>query len=459
MHSYSTDQNGWLPRNRGVIIVLALVLLCGVLGILLVRPGTTADVWAHVYRVDAMLNGDVLARSVRATSDYHSDATQNVGGWVSDDVIAFSLVNDRDYVSGLVNPASITNCYGNRCEVPFNNTAVYPPFAYLPQLGAFAVGRLLQLNMTARFYLAEIFQLGVYLVSAGVCLRLLSGDALRWLRRLAGLLTVWMAMPFSFMFSPDSALVALSLPLACLMVRCVENDHFSAVDCIALSMTAGIITLAKFAYAPCLLMVLLPMAVHRRMAMRSCLILIGGCVISVLLLLTWVSIGTEFATNPSRVPYVEVVRRRRELLTAPHLFLPRMLYSIIWLQGWSWWEPPLLFLFWTLSITTLALTVIAWRKNHRRLLFWLASWVTAAGCVMLIYMAVWMQFTLDGQQGVIGINSRYFLPLVPLLAMQCAVALQSICQDVVNKPVTNVPWPPVPRICPGFQESRGAWTH
>lgn len=29
---------------------------------------------------------------------------------------------------------------------------------------------------------------------------------------------------------------------------------------------------------------------------------------------------------------------------------------------WSWWEPPLLFLFWMLSITALTLTVIAWRK-------------------------------------------------------------------------------------------------
>ncbi|MBT1175906.1 DUF2142 domain-containing protein [Bifidobacterium sp. LC6] len=444
MCSYSIDRNGWLPRNRGSIIVLVFVMLCGVLGILLVRPGTTADVWAHVYRVDAMLNGDVLARPVRATSDYHHDAMRNMGGWVSGDVIAFSLVNDRDYVSGLVDPVSITTCYGRRCEVPFNNTAVYPPFAYLPQLAAFAVGRLLRSSTTIQFYLAEILQLGVYFASVCACLRLLSGNVLRWFRWLAGLLAVWMAMPFSFMFSPDSTLAALSLPLACLMVRCVEGNRFSAKDCVVLVSISGIITLAKFAYAPFLLMVLLPMAVYRRMDIRSRLILIGGCAISVLLLLAWVSVGTGFATNPSRVSYVEVVRRRQELLAAPQLFLLRMLYSVIRLQGWSWWEPPLLLLFWTLSIMALTLTVIAWRKNRRCLLFWLTAWVAAAGCVMLIYVAVWMQFTLDGQQGVIGINSRYFLPLVPLLAMQCAAALQSIRQDIVNKPVTSVLRSPAP---------------
>ena len=98
-------------------------------------------------------------------------------------------------------------------------------------------------------------------------------------------------------------------------------------------------------------------------------------------------------------------------------------------------------------------------QTPRCLLFWLMVWAAVAGSVTLIYVAVWMQFTLDGQRGVIGINSRYFLPLVPLLAMQCAAALQSICQDVMDKPVTSVPWPLAPRICPGFQESRGSWAH
>lgn len=447
MRSCSIDRNGWLPKNHGTIIVLALVMLCGVLGILLVRPGTTADVWAHVYRVDAMFNGDVLARPVHAASDYHPDATQNVGGWIGEDVVAFSLANDRDYVSGLVDPASISTCNGTRCEVPFDNTAVYPPFAYLPQIAAFLVGLLLRLNAVCRFYMAEMFQLVVYLVSVWACLRLLTGDALRWFRWLAGILAVWMAMPFSFMFSPDSTLVAMSLPLACLLVRCAEGDRFGAVHCAALVAAAGIITLAKFAYAPCLLMVLLPMAIRRRMNASSRLILIGGCTLAVLLLLAWVSVGTGFATNPSRVPYVEVARRRRELLTAPHMFLPRMLYSIVSLQGWSWWEPPLLFLFWALSATALLLTVIVWRKDRRYLLFWLTSWATTAGCVTLIYAAVWMQFTLDGQQGVIGINSRYFLPLVPVLAMQCAAALRSVHQHVMNKSVAGVYCPPAPRMC------------
>ncbi|MBW3078744.1 DUF2142 domain-containing protein [Bifidobacterium sp. 81T8] len=145
------------------------------LGIVLTPPGSTPDVWAHVYRVDAMLNGDVIARPVRTASDYHPDAEHNTGGWVDDDVIAFSLANDRHYVSGLVNASSVTVRDGRRSEVPFDNTAVYPPIAYLPQLAAFAVGRLLRLDAAWRFYLAEVFQLVVYLAAVWIGLRLLAG--------------------------------------------------------------------------------------------------------------------------------------------------------------------------------------------------------------------------------------------------------------------------------------------
>ncbi|PJM79006.1 DUF2142 domain-containing protein [Bifidobacterium scaligerum] len=433
MNPYPNDHVNRSCQGRTPVIVLVLVLLCGVLGIVTVPPGSTPDVWAHVYRVDAMLNGDVIARPVRAMSDYHPNAAHNTGGWVNDDVIAFSLANDRHYVSGLVDAASITVNDGHRSEVPFDNTAVYPPIAYLPQLSAFVVGRLLHLNVTWQFYLAEVFQLAVYLMAVWIGLRVLAGiPSSRWFRMLAGLLAVCLALPDSFMFSPDSTVVALSLPLTCMLIRCLQADRLEAGDCVLLIGLTGILALSKFAYAPCLLMALMPIITHRRMPMRSRLILVAGCVLSVMLLLTWLKFGTGFATNPSRVPYNEVLRRQRELLAAPHRFLPRMFYSIVRLQGWSWWEPPLLFLFWMLALAALMLTVIVWRRDRQRLLFWLMSWTTIMGCVTLVYVAIWTQFTLTGQAGVVGINSRYFLPLVPPLAMQCADALHAIRENLAR---------------------------
>ncbi|NEG71122.1 DUF2142 domain-containing protein [Bifidobacterium ramosum] len=234
------------------------------------------------------------------------------------------------------------------------------------------------------------------------------------------------------MFSPDSTVVALSLLLACMLVRCLQTDRLGTGDCVLLIGVTGVLALSKFAYALCLLMALLPMIAHHRMPMRSRLILVTGCVLSVMLLLAWLKFGTGFATNPSRVPYDEVLRRQRELLAAPHGFLPRMFSSIVRLQGWSWWEPPLLFLFWTLTVAALMMTVIVWRHDRQRLLFWLMSWTAIMGCVTLVYAAIWTQFTLTGQAGVVGINSRYFLPLVPPLVMQCADALRAIRRNLTR---------------------------
>ncbi|WP_147346367.1 hypothetical protein [Bifidobacterium longum] len=55
--------------------------------------GHIPDVWAHTYRIDGIVNGDVLARPVDSTSILHS-GSGNVGGCVSRDWIQFAISAD-----------------------------------------------------------------------------------------------------------------------------------------------------------------------------------------------------------------------------------------------------------------------------------------------------------------------------------------------------------------------------
>ena len=62
--------------------------------LLAVTPaGHIPDVWAHTYRIDGIVNGDVLARPVDSTSILHS-GSGNVGGCVSRDWIQFAISAD-----------------------------------------------------------------------------------------------------------------------------------------------------------------------------------------------------------------------------------------------------------------------------------------------------------------------------------------------------------------------------
>ena len=42
-------------------------------------PGHVPDIWAHVYRVDAILNGDIVARPVSSRSMLHNTENGVVG--------------------------------------------------------------------------------------------------------------------------------------------------------------------------------------------------------------------------------------------------------------------------------------------------------------------------------------------------------------------------------------------
>ena len=84
----------WKRLNRLMpALAAAVILLMGFMLIAVTPAGHIPDVWAHTYRIDGIVNGDVLARPVDSTSILHS-GSGNVGGCVSRDWIQFSISAD-----------------------------------------------------------------------------------------------------------------------------------------------------------------------------------------------------------------------------------------------------------------------------------------------------------------------------------------------------------------------------
>ena len=84
----------WKRLNRLMpALAAAVILLMGFVLIAATPAGHIPDVWAHTYRIDGIVNGDVLARPVDSTSILHS-GSGNVGGCVSRDWIQFAISAD-----------------------------------------------------------------------------------------------------------------------------------------------------------------------------------------------------------------------------------------------------------------------------------------------------------------------------------------------------------------------------
>ena len=91
------------------VLVALCVLLEGMFFMTITKPGHVPDIWTHVYRIDSILNGDVIARPVTSRSMLHNAETGVVGGAVDRSWMQYSLEQYDGYDPGIVIPESIAN--------------------------------------------------------------------------------------------------------------------------------------------------------------------------------------------------------------------------------------------------------------------------------------------------------------------------------------------------------------
>ena len=259
MFSRVAASAAWKRLNRLMpALAAAVILAMGFVLIAVTSAGHIPDVWAHTYRIDGIVNGDVLARPVDSTSILHS-GSGNVGGCVSRDWIQFSIDHYDGYDPSAVN-ADFLERYGTNStstanttcvDTPYNNAAVNSPFAYLPQLAAFAIGADSTLTPGTTYVLAEVIMLLVY---AG-CMFAAVAALPRW-RLPTALLLVSPPLIFrySFAISADSMAQALCLLFACLLFSCMADPRAGNGRLTAL-MTVGVLMgMSKFTFTPLLLL-------------------------------------------------------------------------------------------------------------------------------------------------------------------------------------------------------------
>ena len=91
------------------VLVALCVLLEGMFFMAVTKPGHVPDIWTHVYRIDSILNGDVIARPVTSRSMLHNTETGVVGGAVDRSWMQYSLDQYDGYDPGIVIAESVAH--------------------------------------------------------------------------------------------------------------------------------------------------------------------------------------------------------------------------------------------------------------------------------------------------------------------------------------------------------------
>ncbi len=430
--------------KRALLACAVLFALLGGIGIVILDVGHAPDIWTHVYRISAILHGDVVAHPVDAVSAYHSLASENMGGWVSNDLIELSSDFYNGHDPGAVDAASITADDGSASEVPFNNTAVYAPIAYLPQLMAFGAGELLGLPALVRYYAAEVVMLAFWTACCTAALWALPRH------RLALFLVIvfpGMWFPGSFAISADSSSLALCVLYAALLYRCAVMRPAIGWS-IALAAVGLLLATGKFSYAP--LFALALFAVLAQRGRGGTWAVIPAFAAAVVIDIAWMRMNGGFSTSPVMVSAAEVAARNAALPALIPEMLGQIAYSITHAQASYILGREGVVAFWLCMLLAVAMLVACIARSaaargrtadggrsartggaapaavpgeRRMLAFWCCAWLVVAGTALLVYAALWLQYTPPDTAGVLGIQYRYFLPFLPMGALMVADCL------------------------------------
>ena len=396
---YLAKKDAWARAYIWVAVPLACFY------VLFVPPFQVADEHNHFERAEHLLQGNLRAENHGSTS----------GGQID---TGLSKVAD---LFGAEQPPRSTSIgawqihWSNQLAYrEFSNTVRYPPPLYLPQMFGIALSKMLGLPVLGGLYLARL--------ANAIVMILASFWAIKSIDRGKSLLCYVLLLPMAcqelFSCAQDAGVIAGGALIAASLEQGKRNSttlYLCMVGAIAavatarppLAPLAGLLLLQGF-----------PAKSGRKTQ-------VGTCLMVVALILAWFAIMRQ-ATG-SIVAGTDAGLQARHVAQDPIGFVQMafkclqggqaefLLHGAIGILGWS--NVDLNPLAYTLGLSGFMLTCLAvsLQRSHLRWKARLAVAVVIFACVFMMILATYMTWNPVGASDVIGMQGRYFLPLLPLL--------------------------------------------
>ncbi len=416
-----------LWKRLPVLYVLVALLVSTALCVL-TPPFFTPDESNHARREITIGHGEILV----------SVNPQGVGGWLDENALEVMRESDKmesrmevrfpnphQRPNGRVDTAELKSLQAISWGGPaafsvFWNTAVYPPLLYLPQALMWRLGQGLGWKILHTLLAVRLTAAWCGIAFGFLALRM--SGALRWPLFVYFLLPTLLSLQASC--SQDALLLGISGLVAALVVRAIAAERLLGVGELAVtSVLLAIIVAARPPYLPLVLVLLLPaLNLDGSKARRFALPAAGGTFV-VGCLAAWEVLVRPLGnmTGPGAEPGAQVHSLLRHpaaglfhLLVATFSPLPKLTLKGVALLGVNdVFVPSGMFGLLLLAICGIALAA-PWeglRRTRATLVLLLALAATVVG----ISLAEYITWTPVGARTIEGIQSRYYVPLYPLL--------------------------------------------
>jgi uncharacterized membrane protein len=381
------------------VMVLAIIM----------APFQVADELANIERADQLSRGKMISDRLGGTID---------GSWV---VIGALYQNMQFHPEvkqtvALAHEAGAIRWSGSQDHVNFQGTAQYGPFLYLPQAIGVALGRLIGLSLAQTLVAVRVINgfaaCVVGFLALSICKR---GRALTF----ATLLLPMTLSQFSSA-SQDALLISLSILAVAMASRALTRQRpASTAEFVVFAFIVVATTMARppqFALA-----FLAPAFVGRRDPDWGSKGLIAA--VAIVTVICWMRILSDL--TPPVPPELSLAGQSQRLLADP-LILPAVMtnyfaHTGVWLLetlvgylGWTDTQMPN----WYYLTAAGALVIAMTAPGNRGSVLWPSTMalLTFGALLTAVSAALYITWTPLGEATIRGIQGRYILPVLPLLA-------------------------------------------
>ena len=429
--------------HQFAVVVAIMVAVLGVAFALLVPAGAGLDEPMHIARVEQLAEGTVLPQRVEIEEldtslvGPASDRYEAYGGETDSALYELIVLGNKTYFSsGERAPFSFPTWEDERLSVSsemgessvtwlFPNSAINSPVSYAPYVVAFWVARALTASPLAVVLAMRLAGVATLAATAYACIRLLPVG-----RRILALIALLpCTLSVNSMVTADlMTLVCATVYFSCL-VRMLWDDSASRVRWAILWASLFGLCLAKVTYAPFgLLLFLLPLT-SPTWRSRDSLVRIGlvGCT-SLVAFFAWYLVIHDINTGFMWSGDIDPDAQAAYVAANPLGFLATLLRSIaatdVLALGQTTSYTSLVTTSWMSSLVlgaalvTEALGLRGVRPHgdapRRRsvVAFSIGVLLVSSLIALLVFLALYLQFTAPGAPFVAGVQSRYFLPVI-----------------------------------------------
>lgn len=308
----------------------------------------------------------------------------------------------------------------------FAGAAPYSPLPYAPQAVAIALGRAAGMGPLALLYATRLANALAAIVLLALAVRI--APVARAAFAFAGLMP--MALYQYASASPDAMTIATALLFTAIAARAIVRG-WTGRTVAAAALLGAVFCSHKLVYAPVLLVGLVPAmpgARLRGVVMNGVVVLFATGVA-----IGWLALNSGLALT--RLPGTDVHAQAAFLIAQPMAFpsilwgnlrtdAARYLVEMVGMIGWLAMPlPPTAYL---LSLLGMTLAILIRRPGEPELPRLAGIWqlLLVAGGIALVALALHLTWNVVGSPVILGVQGRYFLPLLPLLLLACTVLMR-----------------------------------